>query len=71
MSINPLNGEPLTFGLFCRREAPTQALASSFFSGARDTIVSGPAHFASSSGPQFAVHIHRTSWQLEYNLDLM
>jgi hypothetical protein len=69
---NPLNdGEPLTFDLFYRREAPAQALASSFFSGATGTIFSAPAHFASTSGPQFAVHIHRTSWQLEYNLHLM
>jgi len=68
---NPLNGGPLTFDLFCRREAPTQALASSFFSGATGTIFNAPAHFASTSGPQFAVHIHRTSRQLRYNLHLM
>jgi len=71
--INPLNGEPLTFDLFCRREVPTgtQARASSFFSGATGTIVSGPAHFANTSGAQVAVHIHRTSCPLEFNLYLM
>jgi len=60
-SINPLSRELLTFDVFCRREAPMQARASSFFSGARGTIVSGPAHFTSTLGPQVAVHIHRTS----------
>jgi hypothetical protein len=71
MSINPLSREPLTFVLFCRREPPMQALPSGFFSGATGTIVSGPAHFASTSGPQVAVHIHRTSRRLEYNPHLM
>ena len=71
MSINPLIREPLTFDLFCRREAPTQDFATSFFSGSRGTIVSGPARFANISGPQVAVHIHRTSQQLIYSLRLM
>jgi hypothetical protein len=61
----------LTFDLFCRREAPIQDLASSFFSGSRGTIISGAAHFTSASGPQVAVHIHRTFRRLEYNLHLM
>jgi hypothetical protein len=70
-SINPLSRELLSFDVFCRREAPMQALASSFFSGARGTIISGPAHFASTTGPQVAVHIHRTSRRLEYSFYLM
>ena len=69
MLINPLSREP--FDLSCRREAPVQALASSFFSGASGTTVSGPAHFASSTGAHVAVHIHRMSQKLEYNLQLM
>ena len=72
MSINPLSREPMTFYLFYRREPPMQALASGFFSGASGTIVSGPAHFASTtSSPHVSVHIHRTSQQLKYNLYLM
>jgi len=69
MLINPLSREP--FDLSCRSEAPMQALASSFFSGASGTIVSGPAHFASSTGAQVAVHIHRMSQKLECTLPLM
>ena len=69
MLINPLSREP--FDLSCRREAPVQARASCFFSGASGTIVSGPAHFTSSTGAQVAVHIHRMSQKLEYNLQLM
>ena len=69
MLINPLSREP--FELSCRREAPVQGRASCFFAGARETIVSGPAHFASSTGPQVAVHIHRTSQKLDYNPQLM